>query len=443
MSKTTKKTVKVKEENEIQSYINSFKEIEEPEENPTTSGNSKKSFLESNRVDPSDYEEIIVRDDADRDDDFKYVFIVQDEEDGAEEKTLDVEGEVYEFDEYEEDAVENIDDKSKIEKVITQINNKKGGFQAGSGQGTLHMCSYCNYRTPKRYLLARHMKCHSEDRPHKCNVCERGFKTVASLTNHAHKMIHSVGEKPVFQCELCPTTCGRKTDLRIHVQKLHTSDVPIKCRRCDNEFPDRYSYKIHAKTHDGEKCYRCELCAYASISARHLESHMLIHTDQKPFSCQYCEQTFRQKQLLKRHENIYHNPDYVAAAPREKNHHCPTCNKAFRHKGNLMRHIATHEATEAVAHVKGEQEEIEENYVVIEVFQKRNDDEEQYEDEGSELELEDEEIGEEMETIVEENYSFTENINTDDLITTSKSTHEATSSGLCFGFSDEDSNTKN
>lgn len=97
----------------------------------------------------------------------------------------------------------------------------------------------------------------------------------------------------MFNCELCPTTCGRKTDLRIHVQKLHTADKPLKCKRCGNLFPDRYSYKLHSKTHEGEKCYKCELCPYASISARHLESHMLIHTDQKPFNCDLCEQSFR------------------------------------------------------------------------------------------------------------------------------------------------------
>lgn len=53
-----------------------------------------------------------------------------------------------------------------------------------------------------------------------------------------------VGEKPVYQCELCPATCGRKTDLRIHVQKLHTSDKPLKCKRCGKQFPDRYTYKV-------------------------------------------------------------------------------------------------------------------------------------------------------------------------------------------------------
>ena len=141
----------------------------------------------------------------------------------------------------------------------------------------------------------------------------------------------------LFQCELCPTTCGRKTDLRLHVQKLHTSERPMHCKMCGKTFPDRYTLKVHKKTHEGEKCFKCDLCPYSSISQRHLESHMLIHTDQKPFQCDQCDQSFRQKQLLKRHQNLYHNPAYVPPAPKEKTHECPECGRSFRHKGNLIR----------------------------------------------------------------------------------------------------------
>lgn len=101
--------------------------------------------------------------------------------------------------------------------------------------------------------------------------------------------------------------------------------------------------QLHQKSHEGEKCFKCDLCNYSSVSQRHLESHMLIHTDQKPFNCDECDQSFRQKQLLKRHKNLYHNPNYVAPAPKEKTHECPHCNKSFRHKGNLMRHLVIHD----------------------------------------------------------------------------------------------------
>lgn len=48
--------------------------------------------------------------------------------------------------------------------------------------------------------------------------------------------------------------------------------------------------QVHCKSHEGEKCYKCELCPYASMSQRHLETHMLIHTDEKPFHCKLCDQ---------------------------------------------------------------------------------------------------------------------------------------------------------
>uniref|UniRef100_A0A0A9WVG1 Transcriptional repressor CTCF n=3 Tax=Lygus hesperus TaxID=30085 RepID=A0A0A9WVG1_LYGHE len=380
-----------------------------------------------------------------------YVLIVQQNKDSKDMKEDDQDLTVYDFDDQEEPSAisggesEVDEDKSKI---LRQVPKKSQTVTQA------HMCNYCNYTSPKRYLLSRHMKSHSEERPHKCSVCERGFKTLASLQNHvnthtgtkphrckfcqsafttsgelvrhvrykhthekphkcticdyasvelskmrnhmrchtgerpyqcphctyaspdtfklkrhlrihtgekpyecdicyhrftqsnslkAHKLIHSVGDKPVYQCELCPATCGRKTDLRIHVQKLHTSDKPLKCKRCGKQFPDRYTFKVHNKSHEGEKCWKCDLCPYASVSQRHLESHMLIHTDEKPYQCKQCDQSFRQKQLLKRHQNLYHNPNYVPPPPREKTHECPECSRAFRHKGNLIRHMSAHD----------------------------------------------------------------------------------------------------
>ena len=95
------------------------------------------------------------------------------------------------------------------------------------------------------------------------------------------------------------------------------------CKMCGKPFPNRYTLKVHKKTHEGEKRYKCDLCPYSSIFQRHLESHMLIHTDQKPFQCDQCNQSFRQKQHLKRHQNLYHNPAYVPPVPKEKTHECP------------------------------------------------------------------------------------------------------------------------
>ncbi|MCL4135170.1 UNVERIFIED_CONTAM: hypothetical protein GTU68_045697 [Idotea baltica] len=202
-----------------------------------------------------------------------------------------------------------------------------------------YQCPHCTYASPDTFKLKRHLRIHTGEKPYECEICNARFTQSNSLK--AHKMIHT-GNKPIYTCELCPTTCGRKTDLRIHIQKLHTSDKPLKCKKCSKAFPDRYTFKQHNKSHEGEKCFKCELCPYASATLRHLESHMLVHTEQKPFKCKVCDQAFRQKQLLKRHENLYHDPYYIPPVPKEKTQKCSECCKTFRHKGNLIRHMALH-----------------------------------------------------------------------------------------------------
>nr|XP_016924808.2 transcriptional repressor CTCFL [Drosophila suzukii] len=205
-----------------------------------------------------------------------------------------------------------------------------------------YQCPHCTYASQDMFKLKRHMVIHTGEKKYQCDICQSRFTQSNSLK--AHKLIHSVVDKPVYQCNLCPTTCGRKADLRIHVKHMHTAgDLPITCRRCGQQLPDRYQYKLHVKSHDGEKCYRCKLCSYASVTQRHLASHMLIHLDEKPFTCEQCPQTFRQRQLLRRHMNLMHNEKYQPPQPRAKQHQCPTCAREFTHKGNLMRHMEMHD----------------------------------------------------------------------------------------------------
>ena len=79
------------------------------------------------------------------------------------------------------------------------------------------MCSYCNYTSPKRYLLSRHMKSHSEDRPHKCTICQRGFKSMASLQNHINT---HTGVRP-HKCKSCESAFTTSGELVRHIRCVY------------------------------------------------------------------------------------------------------------------------------------------------------------------------------------------------------------------------------
>ncbi|CAF5099279.1 unnamed protein product [Rotaria magnacalcarata] len=77
-----------------------------------------------------------------------------------------------------------------------------------------HLCPYCNYCTGKKYLLQRHLKSHSTERPHKCTYCSNTFKTTAQLQNHVNTHL---GIKP-FQCKFCEYKFTTSGELIRHVR---------------------------------------------------------------------------------------------------------------------------------------------------------------------------------------------------------------------------------
>jgi len=258
-----------------------------------------------------------------------YVLIVQQndndkKDDGEEEEDLDG---VYDFEggeehEYEDELVEGLeDDKAKVMKLIP----KRPGTQSCGDRS--HMCNYCNYTTPKRYLLSRHMKSHSEERPHKCSVCERGFKTLASLQNHVNT---HTGTKP-HRCKYCEAMFTTSGELVRHVRYRHTHEKPHKCPDCDYMSVELSKLKRHMRCHSGERPYQCPHCTYASPDTFKLKRHLRIHTGEKPYECDICHARFTQSNSLKAHRTIHTGDKPV--------YQCELCPTTCGRKTDLRLHV--------------------------------------------------------------------------------------------------------
>ena len=119
------------------------------------------------------------------------------------------------------------------------------------GSTMLCMAYYYNYTTCKRYLLSGYMKSHSYERPHKCSVCEKGFKTLAMLQNHANT---HTGIKP-HHSVLWYNIEGVGTSCTLSYPRKNLTTI---CSRWSN-----HRYEVHPiggeieETHHGYTCSHC------------------------------------------------------------------------------------------------------------------------------------------------------------------------------------------
>ncbi|XP_071454435.1 zinc finger protein 233-like [Hetaerina americana] len=110
--------------------------------------------------------------------------------------------------------------------------------------------------TSEKYLK-RHILTHTEERPHRCEICSRTFTRNSYLKRH---LLTHTGEK-IHKCDLC--------------SKSH------KCEICSRAFALSFNLKRHLLTHTGEKPYQCEVCSKGFAWNSNLIIHLLTHTGEK------------------------------------------------------------------------------------------------------------------------------------------------------------------
>ncbi|KAA0718863.1 Zinc finger and BTB domain-containing protein 41 [Triplophysa tibetana] len=176
----------------------------------------------------------------------------------------------------------------------------------------------------------------------KCPKCDKTFDRIGKYESHTR--VHT-GEKP-FQCDICLQCYSTKSNLTVH-KKKHESNLPIQkkdhqCPFCNKLHASRKTLGRHVKrfhpdhlqeflTQKKKKSegWKCDVCHKSFTRRPHLEEHMILHSQDKPFKCAYCDEYFKSRFARLKHQEKIHLGPFP----------CDICGRQFNDRGNRKRHI--------------------------------------------------------------------------------------------------------
>lgn len=136
------------------------------------------------------------------------------------------------------------------------------------------------------------MRAHSNNRPHRCHVCGYRFKVRSVMVDH--------------------------------IAVKHSGLIHILMPKCINFLT--YFFNL------GDGDYVCVVCSKVFNRARLLRTHMLSHSEERPFVCpiESCGKAFKYNRNLKVHNKVHTG---------EKSHCCFVCGQDFTHLTSWQNHM--------------------------------------------------------------------------------------------------------
>ncbi|XP_061187649.1 uncharacterized protein LOC133195740 [Saccostrea echinata] len=220
---------------------------------------------------------------------------------------------------------------------------KEHVFQEHKDRADYKLCRKCSrYIRCHEISLEKHMEECTGPVPFKCKFCEKEFKYESSLKSHIIR--HDPDAPKRFNCPQCTYKSNYKANLKKHLKNIHNTErvkqeFPCTFENCEKKFHTEDNLKRHLKFHSDVRNYQCPQCPKRFKTSAALRGHVIVHDPARPFKCNIndCTKDFRSKKLLKNHMEEYHNLT-------DKKFPCDFegCKFTFFKRSHLQRHKISH-----------------------------------------------------------------------------------------------------
>ncbi|XP_077292605.1 zinc finger Y-chromosomal protein-like [Arctopsyche grandis] len=174
----------------------------------------------------------------------------------------------------------------------------------------------------------------SKGRPVKCRecgICGKSFlgKYVFRVHCRTHK-----GERH-FKCSHCDVAFFKDGSLRAHIERVHINPKPkprktLICHQCGKISSSHSAFHLHMQSHNTDLKFQCEICKKLLRTRCGLKEHRKTHLGFKPHQCPKCDLRFVSTSGVKRHMSVH---------VEECTFKCETCGKMLKSKITLKQHI--------------------------------------------------------------------------------------------------------